>query len=118
MEQLTQTDIEKMSSIDLASMVIIHRALGAYKNEAKLCMIELMKRKAKGDNFDFEGFIKTESQKYQIKLNIPKFADVRAKMSNALIGAVIAMNKDSIEEKQEDDNDEEDNNDEDDDITS
>ena len=41
----------------LASMVIVYRVLGILKIEAKSAMVEILKRKSQGSDFDFDKFI-------------------------------------------------------------
>jgi hypothetical protein len=45
------------TSQSLAAIVVAYRILGICKDEAKSSMIELMKRKENGDEFDFELYI-------------------------------------------------------------
>ena len=89
----TDEDIKNMTSINLASMVVIYRILGSYKDEAKMAMIELMQRQATGDAFDFEKFIDEKSIEHAINVNIPSFASVKAKMSNAVFQALLEIKK-------------------------
>ena len=44
----------------LAAIIVANRVLGSFKDEARLAMIELMKRKKEGDLFDFNKFIEDE----------------------------------------------------------
>lgn len=46
------------SSEALVGMVVAFRALGVAKEEARAAMIELMRRREEGDEFDFESMIK------------------------------------------------------------
>jgi hypothetical protein len=46
------------SSEALVGMVVVFRAFGICKDEARVAMIELMRRKEAGDEFDFEAMIK------------------------------------------------------------
>lgn len=41
----------------LAAIIVAYRSLGMCKAEAKDAMIELMRRKDNGDDFDFEKYI-------------------------------------------------------------
>lgn len=45
------------SSETLAYIIVAYRSLGLFKSEARDAMIELMRRKESGDNFDYEQFI-------------------------------------------------------------
>lgn len=106
--KLEQQDIEKMDSINLASMVVLNRALGSFRQEAKLCMIELMKRKSAGDAFDFETFIAENSEKYKIKLNLQSFATIKSKISTTLMKSIIDIGSGKsidVEEAGEEDED-------------
>jgi len=110
MEQiLSNEQIQNMTSLNLASMVIIHRSLGAYKEEAKLCMIELMKRKAAGDEFDFEKYIKENESKYKVKPVIQSFASIKSQMSTAMMKTIIDIKAGKIDNtnNEEDDDDDE-----------
>jgi hypothetical protein len=51
-------DPSEASSEALVGMVVAFRALGICKEEARAAMIELMRRKENGDEFDFEAMIK------------------------------------------------------------
>lgn len=51
---------EKPASKALAATIVAYRALGIFKKEAKQAMVELARREAEGDNFDYEGYIKAK----------------------------------------------------------
>ena len=55
--------IESSPSKSLAAYVVAYRALGIGKDIAVACMGELAKRKADGDEFDFESYIEQEVSK-------------------------------------------------------
>jgi len=48
---------EENSSTALAAIIVSSRTLGILKKEAREAMIELMKRKESGDEFDFSSYI-------------------------------------------------------------
>jgi len=52
-----KANISSQSAIKLADMVITYRYLGLYKEASILAMEELGKRRASGDDFDFETYI-------------------------------------------------------------
>ena len=58
------SDLENIpSSKALAATVVVYRSLGFAKDEARKAMAELARRKADGDEFDYETFIKEELDK-------------------------------------------------------
>jgi len=89
--QISEENILKMSSEDLAAMIVIHRALGSYKTEAKLCMIELSKRKINGDPFDYETFIKENSEKYKININLISYSSMKTRISKSVIETLMEV---------------------------
>lgn len=105
---LNSEQIQNMTSLNLASMVIIHRAMGAYKEDAKLCMIELMKRKAGGDEFDFEKFIKENEGKYKIKPVIQSFASIKSQMSTAMMKTIMDIKTEKIDNIDNDEDEDDD----------
>lgn len=60
---ISKNDIEKATSEQLAIKVVIYRMLKINKNDAIQCMQEIEKRRAVGDSFDYDGFIKAELAK-------------------------------------------------------
>lgn len=50
-------DLKDKDSKALAAMVVVYRHLHLEKEQAIACMEELVKRKANGDDFDYEGYI-------------------------------------------------------------
>jgi hypothetical protein len=78
------------SSESLAAVVVTYRVLGLYKEHARVCMMELMRRKDEDqDPFDFEKFIDekskdivVESEKYKINKEL-----------NSLLSAVSSIGK-------------------------
>lgn len=104
---LTQEDISKMNTMNLASFVVIHKVLGSFRDEAMLCMIELMNRKEAGDTFDFENFIDQEYKKHQIKLNLESFATTKYRLSKTIMNTIlnISNNTEAVSEPEEDDDD-------------
>lgn len=55
--------ISTAPSANLAAYVVVYKTLGIDKDFAILCMEELAKRRAEGDDFDFENFIAQEAKK-------------------------------------------------------
>lgn len=45
------------TSESLAAIIVTYRSLNLFKDNARDAMIELLKRKDKGDTFDFESYI-------------------------------------------------------------
>jgi hypothetical protein len=84
-------ELLKTNSENLASMIVIYRVLGIFKEEAKLCMIELMKRKENDDDFDFESFINENVDKHQIKLNIPTSKEIKFNVSREITKVITSM---------------------------
>ena len=55
--------IATSESKNLAAYVVVYRSLGMNKDISIACMEELMKRKAAGDDYDFEAYIDEEVAK-------------------------------------------------------
>ena len=55
--------IATSASKTLAAYVVVYRSLGMNKDISIACMEELMKRKAAGDDYDFEAYIDEEVAK-------------------------------------------------------
>jgi len=56
----------------ICDIVVCHRYLGIYEDLAVLCMTELGSRRANGDSFDFESYIKASLDELpKINVNIP-----------------------------------------------
>ena len=98
--QFTQEQLQellKTNSQNIASLIVINRILGGFKEETKYCMVELMKRKMSGDTFDFETFIKENLEKYNIKINIPDFKSMKFEMSKMIsdtfVSTIMDLNK-------------------------
>lgn len=49
--------MQNKSSKTLAAIVVAYRALGVHKDLAIIAMEELVRRKAEGDDFDYEAWI-------------------------------------------------------------
>jgi hypothetical protein len=61
MNDLTeQEEILAASSKILAGYVVVYRLLKIYRERSEACMIELMNRRANGDDFNFEEYIENE----------------------------------------------------------
>lgn len=98
--QFTQEQLQELLKTDsknIASLIVINRILGGFKEETKFCMIELMKRKINGDTFDFESFINESLEKYNIKINIPDFKSMKFEMSKMIsdtfVSTMMDLNK-------------------------
>jgi hypothetical protein len=65
--QITEEEKEKlipeMNSKALAAHVVAYKTIGLYKSFAIKCLQELVVRKSKGDDFDYESFINEEIAK-------------------------------------------------------
>lgn len=106
--QFEQKDLEALLQSDsknLASLVVLYRVLGTFKNEAKLSMKELMRRKVNGDEFDFQSFINEEIKKNPT-INIPDKKDMQYKLSSIVTKTIMsAMTMPESENCDEDYND-------------
>lgn len=77
-------------------------------------MIELMNRKAKGDQFDYNSFIEANAKKYAIKTNFPTFASIKSQISTDFAEALLHAKdhpktpEDILQELSNDDEDDED----------
>jgi hypothetical protein len=82
---MTEPD-DKPTSQALAAKVVAYRALGLFKDDARLAMAELARRKDEGDDFDFEKYIEDklkEVPKSQLNPEIVKFLSSLAHIGNA-----------------------------------
>lgn len=81
----------------LAVTIIAYRVLGLYKEEAKLCMMELMRRRKLGEKFEFERFIKDGVKEYKIDINMDLLDDFKKEITESIakdITKSIFLNKD------------------------
>lgn len=74
------SELTSATSQELCDIVITFRYLGVFKARAIACMKELGMRRAAGDSFNFEEYIKTESK------TLPDINMVMPKMSSPLGG--------------------------------
>jgi len=84
---MNREDIKKLLQNDskaLAVTIIAYRILGLYKEEAKFCMMELMRRKQNGDTFQFEKFIKDGVDEYKIDVNMDLMGDLKKELTNSI----------------------------------
>ena len=79
--------ILKQESEMLATHVVVNRVLGSFREEAKLAMIELMRRRMQGDEFDFESFIAKETDETCISLQTPSLHELKKE----IIGKVVSQ---------------------------
>ena len=87
-------DIEKILEQDsktLAVVIIANRVLGSFREEAKKCMVVLMKRRQEGDKFEFEKFIEDGVSEYKIKINMNMLDDLKKQMTNYIIKDVTKL---------------------------
>lgn len=70
------------SSQKLCEMIVCDRYFGCYREVAIICMEELSKRRAGGDDFDFEKYIDECLEKLpKIELKMPNLRDVMSKFA-------------------------------------
>lgn len=80
-------NIPTADSKDLAAHIVLYRVFGMEKEFAKLCMIELCKRREGGDVFEYETFIDEEIAK--IPLPVPnKTASIISNITSSIKGMV------------------------------
>ncbi len=84
-----QEFLKTADSQSLANIVLIYRVLGTLKEDAKQCMIELMKRKGSGDTFDFKSFIDENYNKLKINVNLQSPKNIKHKISTNVMEGVI-----------------------------
>jgi len=92
-------DVSNKNSEALASVVVIHRVLGSYKNESKICMIELMKRRQCGEDFNFEEFIGTKVEEYQFTINTNPVFEMKNMLSKNIAASMVEAVKKSERKK-------------------
>jgi len=101
---LSVEDIQKILKQDsqmLATHVVVNRVLGSFREEAKLAMAELMRRRIKeNENFDFENFIINETNETKISLKTPNFQQMKKEIFGNIIQQLFA-NKNIIEDEEE-----------------
>lgn len=98
---LSQEDIDLISKQDsemLATYIAIFRAIGALEDQSKVAMVELMKRKIKGDTFDYDSFIRDKIKEAAVSIKVPKVNDFKKAIVGNIINSVIT-GKDNINEK-------------------
>jgi hypothetical protein len=65
--------IERRKSETLAAHIVIYKTLNIDRETALLCMAELGRRRALGDEFDYETFIEAEVEKIpKVNSNLPE----------------------------------------------
>jgi hypothetical protein len=84
-----QNKLLKQDSKTLAVTIIAYRVLGLYKEEAKKCMMVLMQRKLKGDEFEFERFIEDGVNEYKINVNTDLLSDLKKQVSHSLAKDIV-----------------------------
>lgn len=57
-------------SIDLAAYVVAYRVLGFDHEFASFCMMELMRRRHLGEDFNFEEYIESKTKELEIPLPV------------------------------------------------
>ncbi len=81
--------ILQQNSKSLATIIVSYRVLGGYKELAKQCMIELMQRRANGEEFNFEEFIAENVQKYNFTINTKKFLEVKKQLHKSIVSTAL-----------------------------
>lgn len=86
-KKISQTRaVSKGNSRNLAAHIVVYKSLGIDKDLALLCMEELAKRRANGEDFDFEDFVETELVK------IPKIESIDIlHISRSIMGNVNSL---------------------------
>lgn len=105
MSNFTEEELKEILQKDsktLCAIIIANRTLGCYKKEHKQCMIELMKRRAAGDGFKFEDYIKEAVSKNKINLNIPNIKQMKQQVFSSIIENVLNNNFGGTVEEVED----------------
>lgn len=108
MSDFTEEELKELLNKDsqsLATMIVINRTLGSYKKESKFCMIELMKRRSLGEDFQFENFIKENTQSHKINFNIPNVKSIKQEFVSSIIKEVIKGNLFSSSPEENNEND-------------
>lgn len=111
LNQQVLSKILSSSTENIALFVATNRLLNSNKEETKQCMIELMKRKAQGDEFDFVSYIEKTTQDNKFNLNLKPFASVKQQISSVFTSALMEVQANP--ETTDDGEDEEDDIDED-----
>ena len=66
-----------------------------------------MRRRANGDDFKFEDFIKINTETYKLKFKIPNIKEIKQKLTSSIVNAFIQSNfikntEEEVEDKDED----------------
>ena len=80
---LVKNNIPSYTSQKLCEMIVCHRYLGFNEEINAACMEELGKRRAAGDNYDFETYIETSLKGLPV-LNIGMGFDLRDLLNQAI----------------------------------
>jgi hypothetical protein len=81
-EENVKNNIEEFNSKKLCQIIVCNRYLNTSKDLAIACMEQLSKRRAEGDDFDFESYIETSLSELPV-LNF-KISDIRDAMSKII----------------------------------
>ena len=106
---MRKCDVKKMLAGDsefLCTVIAIYRMLAINKDEAILCMVELMKRQQRGDEFDYEKCIDKTIEEHEFKYKPPKFDDLKKQIIQMSISNMISNAKQDDEEEINTDNEE------------
>lgn len=75
--KVVQEKVPTYSTTKLCEMIVCDRYFGCYKEIAIMCMEELGKRRAAGENFNFEQYIEDAfNQLPKLDLSVPNISDV------------------------------------------
>lgn len=86
---LTKEELLQKDSKTLATIIIVNRVLGSYRNEAKVSMMILMQRRNDGDKFQFEKFIVDGAKEYKIDINLNLLDDLKQQIFASLANDIV-----------------------------
>ncbi|HUU87005.1 MAG TPA: hypothetical protein VMX17_04540 [Candidatus Glassbacteria bacterium] len=91
--------ILKQDSEMLATHVVANRILGSFREEAKLAMTELMRRRMQDkDKFAFEEFIREEVKSTNIDLKLPSVQEIKREIIGSIVGQLFSNKQPHIVE--------------------
>ena len=99
--------ILKQDSEMLATHVVVNRILGSFREEAKLAMIELMRRRMQDkEEFAFEKFIKEEVEATNIDLKTPSVQEIKREIIGSIVGQLFANKQPDIDDEEDNEDNE------------
>lgn len=81
----------KSDTKNIASLIVLYKTFGMFKDEAKLCMQELANRNP-NESFDFQTFIKEECSKIKLPEQSKSINDYKFEFGKVVADMIISSN--------------------------